>query len=467
MRSEKLEVRSEVVVSKQSVMQNAQIANKNPTPHSPKKRRIYVMRKQCLLTCLFLIGFVLPLAAQQRGSDDGGGAREVVDARRVTREGKQWAVFIAIDEYREWSQLFYPVKDAREIRDILREHYYIDEIRELYNGEATAAAIRHLFTELMNETGPNDSVFIFHAGHGTDGRDTITPAWIAYDGVRDPFVKNGWITHTEIRSMLDSFNAGHVFLISDSCYSGALLKTTRGMPLEIIVDYPSAYNNKSRQVVSSGAIEEVADESEFASRLKSILLRTETPYVTPIFLCSQIQEMQTMRRLYTNPDYGPIPESGHQVGGSFLFFRRNPGVAVQPVPLQENTSVTVTPPVVITEQASTVIQPGEPGYFIGSWVATVQYNGSFDTYHITLSANGSCRVKIENDTAQQETTGNWSWDGTYFRLNAVFRNQTISYQRNIQWIYIVSYNGSNSFNINGRAATEDSRSLVRFTFYRE
>jgi len=421
-----------------------------------ENREISVMRKQLVLTFLVLIGFVLPLSAQQRGSDEGGGAREIVDARTVTAQGKQWAVFIAIDQYKEWGPLKYPVKDAQEIKKILLDHYYIDEIRELYNKEATEEAIRRLFTNLQYETGPNDSVFVFHAGHCISDDTSKTSAWISHDGSRKMNNQNGWIDHKQVRSYLDSLKARHVFLVSDSCFSGDLLDAKRGMS-EFIVDYPAAYNLESRQAMTSGASEEVADESEFASRLKNLLLRTETPYITPLFLCSQIIEVKTMRPLLTIPNLGPIPHSGHKVGGNFLFFRKNPTVAQPPA--------AVTPAVAATEPPPPAAQPGEPGYFTGSWVADVEYNGSFDTYYIEFTANGRCKVKIINDTAQQETNGNWSWDGTYFKVNATFRNPALSYQRSIQWVSIISFSGGNSFNILGRAATNGS--VVRFTFFRD
>ena len=45
--------------------------------------------------------------------------------------GKQYAVLIGIDKYQEWNPLRNPVKDAKEIKDILQRRYYIDEFLEL------------------------------------------------------------------------------------------------------------------------------------------------------------------------------------------------------------------------------------------------------------------------------------------------------------------------------------------------
>ena len=427
------------------------------------------MKKKLLLTLFVLAGICWNVAAQSRGSDRVGGEVEIVDARRaVAPLGKQWAVFIAIDEYREWEPLQYPVRDAREIKDILLEHYYIDEgcVRELYNRDATRSAILSLFAELNDKTGPDDSVFVFHAGHGTKTDDrTRINAWIPYDGGENISTQSNWLSHLTVRSMLDALNAKHVFLISDSCFSGDLLYTTRGASSEIVVNYPAAYNGKSRQAMSSGASENVDDVSEFASRLKITLLRTETPYLTPDFIYYQIRyvETETVRPLSTIPLLAAIPQSQHVPGGSFLFFRKNPSVP-QPDPEQN--------PAPVTSQTEELPPPppvhGTREFFVGSWVATVEYNGSYDTYEITLSANGRCTVKITNDTDQQEAAGNWSFDeGTYFRIeNVTFRNPAITYQRNIRWASIVVYgSGNNSFNIMGRAATNGPP--ARFTFYRE
>jgi hypothetical protein len=102
----------------------------------------------------------------------------------------------------------------------------------------------------------------------------------------------------------------------------------------------------------------------------------------------------------------------------------------------------------------------------GAWVATVEYNRSFDTYKISLFADGRCTVKISNGKAEQETAGNWSWDGSLFRLSAAFRNAKIPYLTNIQWTSVLTLaEGNNSFNILGRAASKGPQ--TRFTFFRQ
>jgi len=101
----------------------------------------------------------------------------------------------------------------------------------------------------------------------------------------------------------------------------------------------------------------------------------------------------------------------------------------------------------------------------GTWTATVECNNSFDTYKINFTANGLCTVKVSKDNAQQEATGNWSWDGTLFRLNATFKNAKLSYLRNIAWTSVINFTAdNNAFNILGRTATNGSQ--ARITFFR-
>ena len=104
--------------------------------------------------------------------------------------------------------------------------------------------------------------------------------------------------------------------------------------------------------------------------------------------------------------------------------------------------------------------------FTGTWTATIEYNGSFDAYEIAFAGGGRCTVKISNDAGSQETAGTYSYDGTIFKLNALFRNAAIPYQNNIQWAAVLTLNENNTaFNINVNPATNSQPR--RFTFTRQ
>ena len=261
------------------------------------------------------------LAASVSAQDRGLQIRVAEDFGAQIQIGKQWAVFIAIDRYREWPPLSNPVKDARELRGILTENYFIDEVRELYNTDATAANIRRLFADLRRDVGANDSVFLFYAGHGHTDDLTLTGSWIPTDGGRDEMAQSNWLPNIQVRNMLSALPAKHVFLVADACFSGDILDMSRGAAPEISSEYyRRAYSRVSRQVITSGANETVPDASEFAMRLKSSLLRAESSYVDPEYLFANVREVRQ-----TQPLMGVIRGSEHQDGGTFLFFRREPG----------------------------------------------------------------------------------------------------------------------------------------------
>ena len=104
--------------------------------------------------------------------------------------------------------------------------------------------------------------------------------------------------------------------------------------------------------------------------------------------------------------------------------------------------------------------------FTGTWVATVEYNSSFDTYEIDFSTGNRCTVKVSNSYTEQESIGTWSWDGAVFRLNVLFRNAQLSYQNNIQWMSVLTFiEGNDAFNILGKPAVNGPQ--MRFTFVKQ
>ena len=155
---------------------------------------------------LFALAFflVLPLSAQnERGIQHA--AKQLVDDDVIV--GKMWAVFIAIDDYQRWLPLKNPVKDAYEIRDILNERYYVDEVIELINENATRRGITQLFSQLYQNVGPQDSVFIYYAGHGYLDELSGTGFWIPVDGGEDVFGQENWLSNSVIRGYLSNFRA--------------------------------------------------------------------------------------------------------------------------------------------------------------------------------------------------------------------------------------------------------------------
>ena len=229
------------------------------------------MKKRLCLVLLALLG--LPLFAQ---NTDQRGLKTVVSQLegQSVAVGRQYAVLIAIDKYVNWMALRNPVKDAKEIREILSRRYYFSDFLELYDGAATKAGIIRLFDKLISDTKPEDSILIFYAGHGHLDKSSNSGFWIPVDGGVDVYEQANWLPNSQIRGFISNLKARHVALIADSCFSGDFLNPSRGMAPTITNEYfKNAYARVSRQVLTSGASNRVEnkDFSSFLTPLKNFL----------------------------------------------------------------------------------------------------------------------------------------------------------------------------------------------------
>jgi len=265
-----------------------------------------------LLLCL---ASALSAAAQDRGLDVV--AKSVAGAD--VRIGKQYAVLIAVDRYKEWTPLRNPVKDAKTIKDILQRRYHIDEFVELYDENASAVGIRRLFSDLIDRTMQNDSVLIYYAGHGYTDKFK-TGFWIPVDGGKDVESQDRWIPNQQIRNFVSQMKARSIALVSDSCFSGDLLNVHRGAaPAADSAYFRNALKYTARQVLTSGASETVPDESEFSRQFKAFLENNTEVCVDPLAMYDRIRRGVTK----TLPLLGTLP--GQEEGGSFVLFLREGG----------------------------------------------------------------------------------------------------------------------------------------------
>lgn len=270
--------------------------------------------KKIVASCFFLIFSLTSISAQDRGL--------TVIAQELTGKtefdiGRQYAVIIGIDRYKEWPALKGAVAEGRAVRKALSERYYIDGFFELYNEEATASGIRALFYDKLPAVlGPKDSLLIFYAGHGSlDKYDT--GFWIASDGSKDYLSQNNWIANSQLRNMVGGLNVQRILVVADSCFSGDFVNLSRGDLPKIDKAYQArALQLVARQVLSAGSSETVPDDSEFGHQFVQLLERNDEPILDPIRMYDYIRRGVTK----TLPLLGSLP--GNQEGASYCLFLR-------------------------------------------------------------------------------------------------------------------------------------------------
>jgi Caspase domain len=212
---------------------------------------------------LFLIFFLfLPSAAL---SKDARGIAVLDNEAHSVNWGNYHALIIGINRYKEWNPLKTAVKDARELRDVLVKRYGFAENNVILrtDDDATRRRIIRDLRGMATNLKDSDNLLVYYAGHGQLDDITGDGYWIPVEGKLDD--SSTWISQYNIKSILSSqkFRGKNIVLVADSCYSGSML---RGGSSPLPMDYRGyrkkleiAAARRSRQVITSGGVEPVAD----------------------------------------------------------------------------------------------------------------------------------------------------------------------------------------------------------------
>ncbi len=291
--------------------------------------------RRALLMLLLLAVPSAGVLAQSRGIT----AERAVDLPLGT--GTYRALIIGNSEYRDpqrrWRSLATPLADARAVRDLLRERYGFSDVQLVEN--ATRREILLAMSDLARRVLPDDNVLIYYAGHGFLDPETGTGYWVPVDAQgadHTTFLRN-----STIRDELSivAGRARHTLLISDSCFSGSLLRSgTRNIAPEQRTEryYAEVASKKSVQIISAGGLEFVDDNygasghSPFTYFLLNSLQHNRQTMLAASELATEVT-----RAVANNVEQ--VPESGvlHGVGdelGEFIFLRVD--VRVEGVPAE-------------------------------------------------------------------------------------------------------------------------------------
>jgi len=247
-----------------------------------------------------------------------------------TPMGEYHLLVIGIDDYVHWPKLKCAVRDAKAVRDVLVGEYGFDgsRVTEFYNTGATERNIKGAIRKLGQELTKEDSLLIYYAGHGQLDSFTKEGAWIPVEGDREN--DSNWIRCGLIKSYLRHLPARHVLLVSDSCFAGDFFRGSRGAPPEITDAYVrEAFKKSSRQAITSGGLEPVADagfdnHSVFAHFLLKELRENRSPFLLPSDLHDRIKGGVAENANQT-PILGTLQDTGGEVGGEFVLFRKGTG----------------------------------------------------------------------------------------------------------------------------------------------
>jgi len=252
-------------------------------------------------------------------------------------KGSYRAVIIGNNQYQDadgvWKTLKTAKKDAESVANLLSNDYGFEDVTLLT--DASRRDILHALSDLSKRVEPNDNILVYYAGHGFLDENTKRGYWIPVDAKGQDsttFIRNSTV-RDEINIIAEKTK--HTLLISDSCFSGTLLRG--GNRALVRKDRTAPYyvkvsKKKSVQILAAGGVEYVDDNYRNSghSPFTYFLLNELKNNVDRLLTMSELSN-NVIKAVANNVDQ--TPESGVLQGagdelGEFIFVR---------VDLNENT----------------------------------------------------------------------------------------------------------------------------------
>jgi hypothetical protein len=249
----------------------------------------------------------------------------------LLHRGDFYALIIGIDRYTNLSGLQTAVSDAKAVDLVLRTRYGF-RTTLLLDKDATRLNILNALGRYRSSLGPDDNLVVYYGGHGELDREADKAYWLPVDADRTSSAN--WIMSDDITTAMKVLPARHVLVVSDSCYSGAIMRDANA---QIRAPSHDLYLQKmlvgrSRTLITSGGVEPVADSGEnghsvFANALLIGLQTSEVAFTAEDLYHSFVKEPVAGSSDQV-PQYGPMRNSGHEAG-DFVFLVSGPVAPTQ------------------------------------------------------------------------------------------------------------------------------------------
>ncbi|MEO0340908.1 MAG: SUMF1/EgtB/PvdO family nonheme iron enzyme [Bacteroidota bacterium] len=241
----------------------------------------------------------------------------VSSKEQPSRQGKDYALFFAINDYRsssKFSNLNNPIKDAEDIAKELREMYDFEAI--VHRNPTQQKIYSELRTWRNKRFQKDDQLFVFFSGHG-DFDDFVNKGYfITKDAQR--------IDLTDLGNIITQIPCEHILLAIDACFSGTIDQEVdfKGPNFRRPNENEESNKNRlvqeqlrnnSRLLITSGGKQRTRDGKDNSPFTSALLrgLRGAYAYRDGLFLYKDI--LSELERVSPRPHEGEL--AGHQQGG--------------------------------------------------------------------------------------------------------------------------------------------------------
>ncbi len=241
--------------------------------------------------------------------------------------GSYHALIIGNNRYTHLPSLDSAVNDAKEVAKVLAERYGFKTTVVL---NADRYAILSALNELREKITEKDNLLIYYAGHGELDRANVRGYWLPVNA--EPESTANWISNIAITDILNAMSAKHVLVVADSCYAGAMTRSSlarlqTGMSDEKRIQWLKTIAKiRSRTVLTSGGVKPVLDagggeHSIFAKAFLDVLKENDQileGYQLYREVAVRVRTAATALQVEQDPEYAPIKHAGHESGEFFL-----------------------------------------------------------------------------------------------------------------------------------------------------
>ncbi len=196
----------------------------------------------------------------------------LIDIPFTVNVGKRWALLVGISDYPPagagGSDLPACDKDAIAMQELLINTFGFgkENITLVTDLDATAARIRQELTDLAAKAGPNDAVFFYYAGHGTqvpdlsgdepDGKDeALATAENFPKIVTTEDQLRMFLTDDDLADLLAKFKTKNVTVCFDSCHSGTAVR-------EGEIELVGGMRTRKKRTAVGSALKEKAEDAK-------------------------------------------------------------------------------------------------------------------------------------------------------------------------------------------------------------
>ncbi len=250
-----------------------------------------------------------------------------LNAEEKYSPGNYKALLIGINEYKDssWQSLKTPIRDVKELRRLLTSEYLFEEQDVVLIEDATFEEIISAFNGIKQVSDKNTNLLVYYAGHGYYPPGEDEGYWIPSDA-GEPESQRLFLPTSTILSKIKSIQSRHTLVMADSCFSGSLIRRTRGTEIHSRY-FRDLSTRKSRQIITSGGLEPVSDQgwddnSVFAGKLLDILSQKRSEPISASELALDLRREVKNAMADQTPEYGRLHIADDEIG-EFFFVRKD------------------------------------------------------------------------------------------------------------------------------------------------